>query len=404
MSPKQYSQVVTKPNVLVTDDVEANLKSFDALLSDLECNVVLARSGHEALRQLLKREFAVILLDVQMPEMDGYEVARHVRMHPATREVPIIFATATHGGNENILRGYDSGAVDFLLKPIEPEVLRSKVKVFLELYLGRRAISDAKRELERKNNDLAAAYEELQATQAQLVQSAKMASLGQLVAGVAHEINNPLAFVVSHLGTALKGLEGLDQLLPTESNALQGFQRAQSRLQEMDIGLSRIRDLVLKLKTFSRLDEGERKVVSMRESIEAILTILGHQLKDRIEVITQYGEPDLISCYAGALNQALMNLISNAIDAIHGDGKLWITTGAREDAFQIVIGDTGTGIQETIRDRVFEPFFTTKPVGEGTGLGLSITYSIVQKHAGTLQLRDRQGGGTEAVMTLPLAG
>ncbi|HEX2881490.1 MAG TPA: response regulator, partial [Polyangiaceae bacterium] len=137
MSPKQYSEVTTKPNVLVTDDVEANLKSFDALLSDLECNVVLARSGHEALRQLLKREFAVILLDVQMPEMDGYEVARHVRMHPATREVPIIFATATHGGNENILRGYDSGAVDFLLKPIEPEVLRSKLKVFQELYLGR---------------------------------------------------------------------------------------------------------------------------------------------------------------------------------------------------------------------------------------------------------------------------
>ena len=140
-------ELAPKPNVLVTDDVEANLKSFDALLGDLDCNVILARSGNEALRQLLKREFAVILLDVQMPEMDGYEVARHIRMHPGTRETPIIFATATHGSSESMLKGYDSGAVDFLLKPIEPEVLRSKVKVFLELYLGRRVIADAKREL-----------------------------------------------------------------------------------------------------------------------------------------------------------------------------------------------------------------------------------------------------------------
>jgi two-component system NtrC family sensor kinase len=229
-----------------------------------------------------------------------------------------------------------------------------------------------------------------------------MASLGQLVAGVAHEINNPLAFVVSHLGTALRGLEGVDQVLPAESVVLQGFQRAQSRLQEMDIGLNRIKDLVLKLKTFSRLDEGERKVVSVRESIDAILTILGHQLKDRIEVTLQFGDPDLISCYAGALNQALMNLVSNAIDAIQGEGKLWITTSAQGETFQIVIADTGPGIPAAIHDRIFEPFFTTKPIGEGTGLGLSITYSIVKKHGGTLQLRDRLGGGTEAVVTLPL--
>jgi two-component system NtrC family sensor kinase len=294
--------------------------------------------------------------------------------------------------------------VDFLLKPIEPEVLRSKVKVFLELYLGRRVIADAKQEVERKNRDLAAAYAELQAAQAQLIQSAKMASLGQLVAGVAHEINNPLAFVVSHLGTAIRGLEGLDRLISAESGALDGFLRAQSRLREMDIGLNRIRDLVLKLKTFSRLDEGERKVVSLRESIESILTILGHQLRDRIEVITQFGDLDSISCYGSALNQALMNLISNAVDAMHDGGTLWITTSARDGACTISIADTGKGIPEAIRDRVFEPFFTTKPVGEGTGLGLSITYSIVKKHEGTLQLRERPGGGTEAVVTLPLLG
>jgi two-component system NtrC family sensor kinase len=401
MTQQGSLSIPQRPNVLVTDDVEANLKSFDALLGDLDCTVVLARSGNDALRQLLKREFAVILLDVQMPEMDGYEVARHARMHPATRDVPIIFATATHAGNEGILKGYDSGAVDFLLKPIEPAVLRSKVKVFLELYRNRQAIAEAKRELEQRNGDLAMAYKELQDTQAQLIQSAKMASLGQLVAGVAHEINNPLAFVVSHLGTALKGLDGVDQLIPADSTALEGLQKAQSRLQEMELGLQRIRDLVLKLKTFSRLDEGELKVVSVRESIEAVLTILAHQLKG-IEVITNFSDQDLLSCYASALNQAVMNLVSNAIDANRGTGKIWITTAQDDRQYRIVVADTGVGIAEGIRERIFDPFFTTKPIGEGTGLGLSITYSIVKRHGGTLQLCERPGGGTQAVVMLPL--
>jgi two-component system NtrC family sensor kinase len=169
----------------------------------------------------------------------------------------------------------------------------------------------------------------------------------------------------------------------------------------MDLGLQRIRDLVLKLKTFSRLDEGERKVVSVRESIEAILTILAHQLKG-VEVITEFSEHDLISCYASALNQALMNLVSNAIDANHGAGKIWLTTSLHGGQYRIVVADTGSGIADGIRDRIFEPFFTTKPVGEGTGLGLSITYSIVKTHGGTLQLCDRPGGGTQAIVTLPL--
>jgi two-component system NtrC family sensor kinase len=218
---------------------------------------------------------------------------------------------------------------------------------------------------------------------------------------VAHEINNPLAFVVSHLGTALKGLDGVDQLIPADSTALEGLQKAQSRLQEMELGLQRIRDLVLKLKTFSRLDEGELKVVSVRESIEAVLTILAHQLKG-IEVITNFSDQDLLSCYASALNQAVMNLVSNAIDANRGTGKIWITTAQDDRQYRIVVADTGVGIAEGIRERIFDPFFTTKPIGEGTGLGLSITYSIVKRHGGTLQLCERPGGGTQAVVMLPL--
>src|SRR4051812_26164649 len=216
------------PAVLIVDDIEANLVVLRALLEDVHCTVTSASSGTQALRALLKQEFAVLLLDVQMPEMDGYEVARHVRMNPATRDVPIIFLTAAHDSPENVARGYGSGAVDFLFKPLDSTVLLSKVRIFLELYSARQKLAEANQKLEAKNAELRAlaeaeaaaatslrraneelqlAYRELQSTQTQLVQSAKMASLGELVAGVAHEINNPLAFVLSHLETTRKSLD-----------------------------------------------------------------------------------------------------------------------------------------------------------------------------------------------------
>jgi two-component system, NtrC family, sensor kinase len=413
--------------VLIVDDVEANLVALRALLDGLGCEVVVAKSGNEALRQLLKREFAVLLLDVQMPEMDGYEVAHHARENPATRDVPIIFLTAARHSEDNVLRGYGSGAVDFLFKPIDPPILRSKVRVFLELYAQRRQIANAKAALERSNlelrqladsnaalaerfrtanEDLEKAYRELQTTQSQLIQSAKMASLGELVAGVAHEINNPLSFATSHLDTARRLLEKIEpECRPALSPAsLDTWTRADSRLREMATGLERIAELVVKLRTFSRLDEGERKKVSVRECVESVLMILGHRTGDRIGVETSFGEPDRIDCFAGLLNQALLNLVSNAIDAIDGKGNIAITTGADGDFYVIQVSDTGQGIPDNLRERVLEPFFTTKPVGQGTGLGLSITYSIVRKHGGTLHLSPREGGGTAAAIRLPMAG
>ncbi|HEX3852528.1 MAG TPA: response regulator, partial [Polyangiaceae bacterium] len=239
--------------VLAVDDVEANLIALRALLEDMDCDVVFAKSGNEALRHLLRREFAVMLLDVQMPEMDGYEVAHHARRNPSTRDVPIIFLTAANNSEGMVLRGYGSGAVDFLFKPLNPSVLRSKVRVFLELRTAHRKVEDAKAVLERTNAQLKRAYAELQTTHAQLVQSAKMASLGELVAGVAHEINNPLAFVLSHLETVRRSLSQVDEqwAAPLSESAQHSWQRANDRLREVGPGLERIRELVLKLRAFS---------------------------------------------------------------------------------------------------------------------------------------------------------
>jgi len=393
-----------RPAVLVVDDVEGNLVAVEAILSDMDCDVVLTRSGHQALRALLKREFAVALLDVQMPEMDGFEVARHARENPATRDVPLLFLTAAHDSEDGVLRGYGSGAVDFLFKPIDSIILRSKVRVFLDLYRTRSEIAAQKRALERTHTALEGAYRDLKAAQSQLIQSAKMASLGELVAGIAHEINNPLSFAISHLDTAQRSLahvevERRDAL--SEASA-QHWDRARSRLHEMSLGLERIRELVIKLRTFSRIDEGERKLVNFRECVESVLMILRHRMKDRVVVDLLLGAPEELECFPGLLNQALLNLLANSIEAMPGTGRIKIATSLDDGVYSIEVTDTGPGIPMPLRSRVFEPFFTTKPVGQGTGLGLSITYSIVEKHGGTIQVEGPENGGTTMLIRLPL--
>ena len=170
----------------------------------------------------------------------------------------------------------------------------------------------------------------------------------------------------------------------------------------MQTGLKRIKDLVIKLRTFSRLDEGEFKSVNIEESIESVLTLLQHKLDDRITIMRKYNGPKIVPCYPGPLNQVLMNVIANAIDAIEGDGKITITTVQSDSMFSISIADTGKGIPQNVRDRIFDPFFTTKPVGQGTGLGLSISYGIVKRHNGELEVHSEEGRGTEVIIRIPI--
>ncbi len=243
----------------------------------------------------------------------------------------------------------------------------------------------------------------LKATQAQLVQSAKMASLGELVAGIAHEINNPLAFILSHLSTVRRKLTQVEEELKHQVNLhdVGAWVTAEDRLNELDFGLQRIAQLVRQLKTFSRLDEGELKHVGVRESVESVLTILKHRLEDRIMVDVSIDSHDQLECYPGLLNQALLNLIANAIEAIEGEGTVAVSVTQSDGYYCLSVSDTGTGIAPEHQARIFEPFFTTKGVGEGTGLGLSITYSIMQKHKGTLKVECPQGGGTTMSLCFP---
>ncbi|MGC4091202.1 MAG: ATP-binding protein [Polyangiaceae bacterium] len=399
-------------SVLVVDD-SADMRDYLVRLLAPHMDVQLAQNGKIALERVRQQAPDLILSDMMMPELDGAGLLKALRSDPDTRAIPFLLLSA-RAGDDEVVSGLETGADDYLVKPFSARELLSRVRTHLEMARVRRAAQQAATalaetraelvaELEKKNQDLWLAYEELKGAQAQLVHAAKMASLGQLVAGIAHEVNSPLAFALGHLATVQSNLQRVRSEF--DASALetnQHWRKAVARLSDMKQGLGRIQDLVLKLRTFSRLDEGERKKASMRETVESVLSLLQHRFQERIAVTTHLGEPDVVECYAGPLTQAIMNLVVNAIESIAEHGSIDITTGTDRGSYFISVSDSGSGIPDSIRERVIEPFFTTKSVGEGTGLGLAITYSIAKKHRGELELRPGKERGTVATIRLPL--
>ncbi|MEM7511883.1 MAG: two-component regulator propeller domain-containing protein, partial [Bacteroidota bacterium] len=287
-------------------------------------------------------------------------------------------------------------------------------------------VQDRTEELSQKTHALEKALVRLKSAQTKLVESEKMASLGQLTAGVAHEINNPITFVIGNVGPLKRDITDVLEVLKKydetiETNELQKyFKQVEETKEELDFtyileeisallrgieeGANRTSTIVKGLRNFSRLDEEEIKHASVHEGLDSTLLILNSQLKNKIDVVKEYGEIPEILCYPGKLNQVYMNIISNGIQAIKGEGKITLKTWQEKENISVSIKDSGVGMTEEVKQRIFEPFFTTKDVGEGTGLGLSITFGIIEQHQGKIAVNSQSGQGTEFLITLPING
>jgi len=256
-------------------------------------------------------------------------------------------------------------------------------------------------ELEAANQDLAHAYADLKSTETQLVHTEKMASLGRLVAGVAHEINNPVSFIASNVTPLRRRLSQAAARAP--GAAQKALREAEEITDVMARGAERTAAIVKDLRTFSRLGEAARKPADLHEGIETSLRLLAPRWRERITVHRDYGELPLVECDPGALNQVFMNILANACDALASEGNIWITTRASGQDVSVVIRDDGPGIPQDVLPRIFDPFFTTKDVGQGTGLGLAISHGVVVAHGGSIVVESTPGGGTTFRIVLPLA-
>jgi two-component system NtrC family sensor kinase len=409
-------------SILIVDDEESIRWLFaDCLGARYYCTT--AANAEEALAALAKESFALVLADVSMPGLSGVELLRRVvAQYPDTAVIMVSGIDRT----QRVLDAVRIGAFDYLIKPIDLGVLELSVERALE---RRKLLNDARRykqDLERRNSELARRKTELERLQAQIVHSEKMASLGQLAAGVAHELNNPAGFIYGNMDFLGEAVESIERLLTLYDSAnLSEATRAQiaalkeeidyentlsdlrSMIMDCREGAERIKSVVQNLRTFSRLDEAEFKQVDLHEGIDSTVRLLSRYYSGgRIRLVREYGELPVVDCYAGQLNQVWMNLLANAAQAVEqaGGGEVTIKTYVERETAMVAISDTGIGIAAEHLRKIFDPFFTTKPVGEGTGLGLSVTYSIVERHGGFIRVRSRPGQGTTFVVGLPTAG
>jgi len=278
--------------------------------------------------------------------------------------------------------------------------------------------------LENQKNELNHTLKNLTQAQMQLVQSEKMASLGQLTAGVAHELNNPLNFITASINPLQRNIEDLLHLLSKydsiveHKNLSEEFSEmikvkedleytflvneTKDLLKGVTEGASRSEHIVKDLRTFSRMDENEFKAINIHEGIESTLLLLRNKMKDRITIHRNFGNIQHVECLPGKLNQVFMNILNNSILAIENKGDIFVETSGFEDMARISIRDNGKGMPEEVMKHIFEPFYTTRAVGEGTGLGLSISYSIIEEHHGTIEVLSEPGLGSEFIITLPL--
>jgi two-component system, NtrC family, sensor kinase len=541
-----------RANILIVDDISLTRRQLSDILSESGYQIIQAESGAKALELAAGSLPQLILLDVVMPDMDGFQTCRALKADPSLRDIPVIFISALDETSSKV-KGFDAGGVDYISKPFEKEEVLARVKTHLSIRQLQLSLEGANAEMEDRvhqrtseliakheqlsslfeqvrhakiqweqtmdciddivmlvgadgcllrcnkaliqfagvqgyqdllgldglkllsscgldlakltnrsqelyhetsgrwftvgwynyadkngavialhdmtqikkvSEELAKAYDELKTTHHRLVQQEKMASIGQLAAGVAHEINNPMGFISSNLETLGKYAERLRQFITVQDEALKGgsdaeatgaLAEARKRLKidyllndipalvaESNDGAARVRTIVQNLKGFSRTDLAEMEPADINECLERAINIAWNELKYKVTLERDFGELPTVNCYPQQLGQVFLNFLVNAAHAIEQQGEIKVTTRAADGYVTISVSDTGCGISEENMGRIFEPFFTTKEVGTGTGLGLAISYEIVQSHGGTIDVESKVGMGTTFTVHLPI--
>lgn len=409
--------------ILIVDDNPTNLSLLCEALNSEGFRFRVAVDGESAIAQTERNQPELILLDVQMPGIDGFETCRRLKANPVTQNIPIIFTTAL-ADTESKTKGFSLGAVDYIPKPFAQEEVIARVRVHLQL----------KQLTESLEQQVSARTKALQQAKVKLVQQEKLSTLGELIAGIAHEMNNPISFISNNIPPLKDYIAGITKLLllyeqeypnPTAkiTTAIEDLdlkfvlEDLAKILNSFQLGSERIQKLSNSLRSFSRSDSDAKILADLHLGLDSTLMILQHRLKANgdlpgIEVIKSYGTLPLVNCYVGEMNQVFMNILANAIDALDEaiiQGKMsnkipQIQIGTEIDSESIVIriADNGIGIPERVKQHLFEPLFTTKIVGKGTGLGLSIAYQIVvEKHEGVLDVNSQVGIGTEFIIKIP---
>lgn len=452
------SDLPVNNTILIVDDNPNNLSVLADTLRYAKHEVRIAVDGESALKQIAVNRPALILLDVMMPGIDGFETCRRIQANPDLADIPIIFMTALTN-KETKVEGLSIGAVDYINKPFQDVEVLSRVQVHLkrsELIrtlkrrnqqlaeeINKRQVSeDLNRKLEScievSTAVLSEASEHYQQTQLQLANSEKLSSLGELVAGVAHEINNPIGcitnnveFVAEHAQVLLEHIACYQEVLAANRENIDpsDLTKIQQHAEEIELDFitedfpaliesmatsgDRIQAISQSLRTFARADTTQKQTYSLHDGINSTLLILRHRLKgngDRtaINITKQYGDIPKINCYPGQINQVFMNILANAIDAMEagekpsGSPAISITTASENAHIVLTITDNAGGMPAAVKSHIFESQFTTKTAGKGTGLGLSIAHKIVtEDHQGTLECCSTLGKGTTFRITLP---
>ncbi|NET56130.1 MAG: hybrid sensor histidine kinase/response regulator [Symploca sp. SIO2E6] len=423
-------------DILIVDDTVENLRFLAATLTERGYEVRSAISGSLALMGAQAAPPDLILLDIKMPDMSGYEVCQKLKALKETCEVPVIFISALNEALDKV-KAFTVGGADYITKPFQMEEVLVRVENQLTI---RKLNQELEKRVEERTVELKQACNDLQQAQVQLVQSEKLATLGQLVAGVAHEINNPVGFIKGNLTFTEEYIQDLVKILslyqqqfPHPGSNIEQviedldleymLEELPQMLSSMDHGVDRICQLSNSLRTFSRSDTQTKIPFNLHDGIDSTLLILKHRLnanekRSSIEINKEYGKLPEVKCYPGQLNQVFMNVIANAIDAFDDSNQdlsddeirshlneitIYSEVNWHKDTVTIRIADNGPGMSTQVQENIFESFFTTKAVGKGTGLGLSISHQIiVEKHGGLLTCQSSLGQGTEFIIEIPM--